>query len=67
MDRLYAVLGRLHLRTGRSSSTRPTRSAAESPRVLVPAHRTSRQAQHLLAARLPDAFLANAVGSRFEL
>lgn len=41
--------------------------AAEAPGVVVPAHCTAWNAQHALAAALPDAFRPNAVGSRFEL
>ena len=39
---------------------------AFSPDVLVPAHCTGWRATHALAARFPDAFIQNSVGTRFE-
>ena len=41
--------------------------AALNPGVLVPAHCTGWRAQHALAARFPDAFVPNAVGTSFYL
>ena len=38
-----------------------------APEVVVPAHCTGWKAQHALAARLPDAFIQNSVGTRFDL
>ncbi|MFF5288607.1 MBL fold metallo-hydrolase [Paractinoplanes globisporus] len=67
VDRLYAVLGGLHLRDGAVVSETVAALAEEAPAVLVPAHCTSWKAQHALAAALPGAFRPNAVGSRFEL
>jgi 7,8-dihydropterin-6-yl-methyl-4-(beta-D-ribofuranosyl)aminobenzene 5'-phosphate synthase len=37
-----------------------------SPQVVVPAHCTGWQATHAVAARLPEAFVANYVGTRLE-
>ena len=67
IDRLYAVLGGLHLRSGEVIPRTVAALAAEQPAVIVPAHCTSWRAQHALAADLRDAFYANSVGSRFEL
>jgi 7,8-dihydropterin-6-yl-methyl-4-(beta-D-ribofuranosyl)aminobenzene 5'-phosphate synthase len=67
IDRVYAVLGGLHLRDGPIVPPSIAALAAEAPDLLVPAHCTSWKAQHALAAALPDAFKPNAVGSRFEL
>jgi 7,8-dihydropterin-6-yl-methyl-4-(beta-D-ribofuranosyl)aminobenzene 5'-phosphate synthase len=41
--------------------------AEMAPQFVVPAHCTGWRAQHTLAARLPDAFIQNSVGTRFEL
>jgi 7,8-dihydropterin-6-yl-methyl-4-(beta-D-ribofuranosyl)aminobenzene 5'-phosphate synthase len=38
-----------------------------APDVIVPAHCTGWDAAHAVAARLPDAFIQNSVGTRFEL
>jgi 7,8-dihydropterin-6-yl-methyl-4-(beta-D-ribofuranosyl)aminobenzene 5'-phosphate synthase len=38
-----------------------------APDVVVPAHCTGWDAAQAIAARLPDAFLQNSVGTRFEL
>jgi 7,8-dihydropterin-6-yl-methyl-4-(beta-D-ribofuranosyl)aminobenzene 5'-phosphate synthase len=70
VDRVYAVLGGFHLTGGLFESIIPqtvAALAAESPRVVVPAHCTGWKAQLALASGLPDAFTPNAVGSRFEL
>ena len=40
---------------------------AVGPRAIVPAHCTGWKAVHALAAALPDAFIQNSVGTRFEL
>ncbi len=37
------------------------------PDVIVPAHCTGWRAIHAIAARLPDAFVPNSVGTRIEL
>ena len=67
VDRLYAVLGGLHLQYGPIVADTVAALAEEAPSVLVPAHCTSWKAQQALAAALPGAFRPNAVGSRFEL
>jgi len=67
VDRLYAVVGGFHLRPGPAVTPSVEALAAETPGVVVPAHCTSWQAQHALAAAMPEAFTPNAVGSRFEL
>jgi 7,8-dihydropterin-6-yl-methyl-4-(beta-D-ribofuranosyl)aminobenzene 5'-phosphate synthase len=65
---VHAVLGGFHL-SGRAFEPiiAPTCDAlAEfSPDVLVPAHCTGWRATHALAARFPDAFIQNSVGTRF--
>ncbi len=60
-----AVLGGLHLRFGPAADRTIDELAAEGPEVVVPAHCTSWATQQALAARLPDAFLPNSVGSTF--
>lgn len=67
VDRLYAVLGGLHLQYGQIVTDTVAALVEEAPSVLVPAHCTSWKAQQALAAALPGAFRPNAVGSRFEL
>lgn len=67
---VYAVLGGFHLTGGIFEPIIPRTVealAAEDPAVVVPAHCTGWKAEHALAARLPHAFVPNAVGSRFEL
>jgi len=67
IDRLYAVLGGLHLQYGQIVTDTVAAMVEEAPSVLVPAHCTSWKAQQALAAALPGAFRPNGVGSRFEL
>lgn len=68
-DRLHAVLGGFHL-SGKAFEPiiGPTCDAlAEfSPDFLVPMHCTGWRATHALAARFPEAFIQNSVGTRFE-
>ena len=68
-DRIHAVLGGFHL-SGPAFEPiiGPTCEAfAEfSPDYLVPAHCTGWRATHALAARFPEAFIQNCVGTRFE-
>ena len=70
VDRIYAVIGGFHL-SGRLFEPIIPQTvaalAAESPHTVVPAHCTGWRAQVALAAELPEAFVPNAVGSRFEL
>jgi 7,8-dihydropterin-6-yl-methyl-4-(beta-D-ribofuranosyl)aminobenzene 5'-phosphate synthase len=68
-DHLHAVIGGFHLNGPRFEPLiGPTCDAfAElAPEFLVPAHCTGWKATHALAARFPDAFLQNSVGTRFE-
>jgi 7,8-dihydropterin-6-yl-methyl-4-(beta-D-ribofuranosyl)aminobenzene 5'-phosphate synthase len=68
-SRLHAVLGGFHL-SGRpfEPSIGPTCDAlAElAPDFLVPAHCTGFGATHAIAARFPEAFIQNSVGTRYE-
>ncbi len=67
--RIHAVVGGFHL-AGRSFEPiiGPTCDALGelSPDYLVPAHCTGWRATHALAARFPEAFIQNSVGTRFE-
>jgi 7,8-dihydropterin-6-yl-methyl-4-(beta-D-ribofuranosyl)aminobenzene 5'-phosphate synthase len=66
---LHAVIGGFHLNGPRFEPLiGPTCDAfAElEPDYLVPAHCTGWKATHALAARFPDAFLQNSVGTRFD-
>ena len=68
-DRLHAVIGGFHLSGPRFEPLiGPTCDAfAElAPDFLVPAHCTGWKATHAVAARFPQAFLQNSVGTRFE-
>jgi 7,8-dihydropterin-6-yl-methyl-4-(beta-D-ribofuranosyl)aminobenzene 5'-phosphate synthase len=66
VDRLAGLLGGFHL-SGPAFEPiiTPTVEALRDmgPEVIVPAHCTGWKAQHRLAAELPDAFVANAVGT----
>jgi 7,8-dihydropterin-6-yl-methyl-4-(beta-D-ribofuranosyl)aminobenzene 5'-phosphate synthase len=66
---IHAVIGGFHL-SGRvfEPIIEPTCAAFEdfSPDYLVPAHCTGWKATHTLAARFPDAFIQNSVGTRYE-
>jgi 7,8-dihydropterin-6-yl-methyl-4-(beta-D-ribofuranosyl)aminobenzene 5'-phosphate synthase len=67
--RLHAVIGGFHLSGPRFEPLiGPTCDAfAElAPDYLVPAHCTGWKATHALAARFPNAFLQNSVGTRFD-
>lgn len=68
-DRIHAVLGGFHLLgTAFEPIIGPTCDALGefSPDFLVPAHCTGWRATHALAARFPEAFIHNSVGTRFE-
>jgi 7,8-dihydropterin-6-yl-methyl-4-(beta-D-ribofuranosyl)aminobenzene 5'-phosphate synthase len=70
VDRLHAVLGGFHLNGPLFAPiVLPTVDALAdlAPDVVVPAHCTGWDAAHAIAGRLPDAFLQNSVGTRFEL
>jgi len=70
VESVHAVLGGFHL-TGAlfEPIIGPTLDALAElrPDVVVPAHCTGWRAQHGLAHRLPDAFIQNTVGTRFDL
>jgi 7,8-dihydropterin-6-yl-methyl-4-(beta-D-ribofuranosyl)aminobenzene 5'-phosphate synthase len=70
LDRLYAVIGGFHLTGGLFEPIIPqTIDAlkAEQPKVVIPAHCTGWRASSQLALHLPDAYIPNSVGSRYEL
>jgi 7,8-dihydropterin-6-yl-methyl-4-(beta-D-ribofuranosyl)aminobenzene 5'-phosphate synthase len=67
---VYAVLGGFHLSGPLFEpiiAATCDALAAIGPQVLVPAHCTGWRAVHALAARFPAAFLANSVGTTYEL
>jgi 7,8-dihydropterin-6-yl-methyl-4-(beta-D-ribofuranosyl)aminobenzene 5'-phosphate synthase len=70
VSKLAGLFGGLHL-TGPvfEPIIEPTVTALQGldPDLVVPAHCTGWRAQHRLAAELPDAFVPNAVGTRFAL
>jgi 7,8-dihydropterin-6-yl-methyl-4-(beta-D-ribofuranosyl)aminobenzene 5'-phosphate synthase len=68
-EHLHAVIGGFHLSGPRFEPLiGPTCDAFAdlAPDYLVPAHCTGWKATHALAARFPDAFLQNSVGTRFD-
>ena len=70
IDEVYAVIGGFHLTGGLFEPIIPQTIAAlvaESPAIVVPAHCTGWKAVHRLASELPDAFVPNSVGTRYEL
>jgi 7,8-dihydropterin-6-yl-methyl-4-(beta-D-ribofuranosyl)aminobenzene 5'-phosphate synthase len=69
-QQLYALLGGFHLSGPVFEPLIPRvldELAAMDPGVLVPAHCTGWRAQHAMSARLPAAFVPNAVGTSFHL
>lgn len=70
VQKVYAVIGGLHL-TGPAFEPLipPTVAALKEigPAVIVPSHCTGWRATHALASELPDAFVANSVGTRFVM
>jgi 7,8-dihydropterin-6-yl-methyl-4-(beta-D-ribofuranosyl)aminobenzene 5'-phosphate synthase len=68
-DRIHAVIGGFHL-SGRlfEPIIAPTCAALDefAPDHLVPCHCTGWRAIHAIAARFPEAFIQNSVGTRFE-
>jgi 7,8-dihydropterin-6-yl-methyl-4-(beta-D-ribofuranosyl)aminobenzene 5'-phosphate synthase len=68
-DRIHAVLGGFHL-SGKAFEPiigQTCDALGEfSPDFLVPAHCTGWRATHALAARFPEAFIQNSVGTRYE-
>jgi len=70
VDRIYAVVGGFHLNGPLFEPIIPQvcdALAELDPEVIVPAHCTGWKAVHALAARFPNAFIQNSVGTRFEL
>jgi 7,8-dihydropterin-6-yl-methyl-4-(beta-D-ribofuranosyl)aminobenzene 5'-phosphate synthase len=70
IPRLHALLGGLHLSGGYfAPSIAPTVEAltAMAPDLLVPGHCTGWQAQHTLAAALPDSWVQGSSGTRYRL
>ncbi len=70
IERVYAVIGGFHLTGGLFEPIIPktvAELAAEAPAVVIPAHCTGWKAVHALAAEMPEAFVANSVGTRYEL
>jgi 7,8-dihydropterin-6-yl-methyl-4-(beta-D-ribofuranosyl)aminobenzene 5'-phosphate synthase len=68
-DRIHAVVGGFHLSGPLFEKIIPPTCdalAELAPDHLVPCHCTGWRAIHALAARFPDAFIQNAVGTRFE-
>jgi 7,8-dihydropterin-6-yl-methyl-4-(beta-D-ribofuranosyl)aminobenzene 5'-phosphate synthase len=68
--RVHAVIGGFHLSGSYFEPIiAPTCDAlAEiAPDYIVPTHCTGWRAIHAIAARFPDAFIQNSVGTRFEL
>src|SRR5437867_11578265 len=70
VERIYTVIGGFHLNGPLFEPIIPLvcNALAElDPQVIVPAHCTGWKAVHALAARFPNAFVQNSVGTRFEL
>ena len=69
IGRVYAVLGGFHLGYPFDAIIPHVCDALAEirPQVIVPAHCTGWKAVHALAARFPNAFVQNSVGTRFEL
>jgi 7,8-dihydropterin-6-yl-methyl-4-(beta-D-ribofuranosyl)aminobenzene 5'-phosphate synthase len=69
VDRIHAVIGGFHLSgPAFEKIIAPTCHALSefAPDHLVPCHCTGWRAIHAIAARFPDAFIQNSVGTRFE-
>jgi 7,8-dihydropterin-6-yl-methyl-4-(beta-D-ribofuranosyl)aminobenzene 5'-phosphate synthase len=69
VDHVHAFVGGMHLTGGLFEAIIPRtveEVAAIGPDALVPGHCTGWRAVHLLAARLPDAFLPANVGTRYH-
>jgi 7,8-dihydropterin-6-yl-methyl-4-(beta-D-ribofuranosyl)aminobenzene 5'-phosphate synthase len=69
-NRVHAVVGGFHLTGGIFEAIIPQTVAALreiAPDVLVPAHCTGWKALGAVAAAMPEAFIMNSVGTRFEL
>ena len=69
VDHVHAFIGGMHLTGGLFEAIIPRtidEVAAIGPDLLVPGHCTGWKAAHLLAARLPDAYLPANVGTRYH-
>jgi 7,8-dihydropterin-6-yl-methyl-4-(beta-D-ribofuranosyl)aminobenzene 5'-phosphate synthase len=70
VDRIHALVGGFHLNgPAYAQVVGPTVDALAdlAPGVIVPAHCTGWDATRAIADRLPDAFIQNSVGTRYEL
>jgi 7,8-dihydropterin-6-yl-methyl-4-(beta-D-ribofuranosyl)aminobenzene 5'-phosphate synthase len=70
VDAVHAVVGGFHLSgPGFAPVIGPTVDALADlgPQVIVPTHCTGWDASRAIATRLPDAFIQNSVGTRYEL
>jgi 7,8-dihydropterin-6-yl-methyl-4-(beta-D-ribofuranosyl)aminobenzene 5'-phosphate synthase len=70
VEPVYALIGGFHLNGPLFEPIIPLVCDALmdlDPKVIVPAHCTGWKAVHTLAARFPNAFIQNSVGTRFEL
>jgi 7,8-dihydropterin-6-yl-methyl-4-(beta-D-ribofuranosyl)aminobenzene 5'-phosphate synthase len=70
IEHIYAVIGGFHLNGPHFEPIIETTCDALvelAPEVIVPSHCTGWKATHALAARLPDAFIQNSVGTTFDL
>ena len=70
VDDVHAVIGGFHLTGPLFEPIIPPTVAALAdlrPDVVVPAHCTGWRAVHAIAARMPDAFIPNSIGTRIEL
>ncbi len=70
IEEVHAVIGGFHLTGAIFDPIIPVTvdAVAElSPDVVVPAHCTGWHAMHVLANRLPEAFIQNTVGTRFDV
>lgn len=69
IDHVHAFVGGMHLTGGLFEPIIPRtieEVAAIGPDTLIPCHCTGWKATHVLAARLPDAYLPNNVGTRYH-
>lgn len=69
VDHIHAFVGGMHLTGGLFEPIIPRtieEVVAIGPDLLVPGHCTGWKATHLLAARMPDAYLPNNVGTRYH-
>jgi 7,8-dihydropterin-6-yl-methyl-4-(beta-D-ribofuranosyl)aminobenzene 5'-phosphate synthase len=70
VDAIHAVVGGFHLNGplyARIIGPTVDALADLGPQVIVPAHCTGWDASRAIATRLPDAFIQNSVGTRYEL